>query len=332
MTTTPQLRSARFRAEREDDWRKLERLIRRVERQSLRALDFNETRELARLYRQALNSLSLARDISLDRNLLEYLEVLSARAYLAVYAAPDTLSGLLYRLFVIGIPNAVRRSGIALLLAFLAMALGAVAGYLLFMDDPGWYRVLVPQSLGDVRGPNASVRELRDVIYDSQQPAMERLASFASFLFSHNTRIAILVFSLGVLACAPAFGLTFYNGLLLGAFFGLHVDRGLGYDIFAWLSIHGVTELSAIIVACAGGVHLGLGVLFPGELRRRDALRHRGRDAVKLAILAAVMLVVAAILEGFFRQTVQGPEARIMIGWGVGFLWVLYFTFVGRRA
>ena len=42
------------RAEREEDWRRLERLVARVERKSLRSLNFDETRELAGLYRQAL--------------------------------------------------------------------------------------------------------------------------------------------------------------------------------------------------------------------------------------------------------------------------------------
>lgn len=326
------IRSARFRAERESDWRRLEYLVDKVERRSIRALDFFETRELAGLYRQALNSLSLAREISLDKNLLDYLEVLSARAYLAVYAVPDSLSGLVSRLFAKGIPRAMRRCWLALVLGFLAMALGAITGYVLFVDDPLWYNTFVPQSMGDTRGLNSTAEQLRAVIYDDTTPAMERLASFASFLFSHNTRIAIFVFALGVFACVPSFALTFYNGLMLGAFWGLHQDRGLGYDIFAWLSIHGVTELSAIIVACAGGFQLGLAVLFPGDRRRIDAIREEGRDAVKLAILAAVMLIVAAILEGFFRQTVQDPVNRIVIGWGFGLFWLSYIILAGRRA
>ena len=96
----------------------------------------------------------------------------------------------------------------------------------------------------------------------------------------------------------------------------------MAYDAFAWLSIHGVTELSAICIACAGGVQLGLAVLMPGQMTRKDALRIRGRDATKLLILAAVMLLVAAILEGFFRQLVQSAELRLLIGWGIGGLWV----------
>lgn len=330
MSDAPTLRSARFRAERESDWRALDALITRVETKSLRDLSFEETRQLSQLYRQTLNSLSLAREISLDRNLLDYLETLGARAYLAVYAPQDSLRGLITRLLTRGIPRAVRRSALPLFLGFLSMALGTATGYMLFLDDPSWYNAFVPTSVGDQRGLSSSVEQLRSVIYDDGGTPLDRLGAFASFLFSHNTRIAIFVFALGALACFPSFLLTYYNGLMLGAFYGLHEDRGLGYDIFAWLSIHGVTEISAICVACAGGFQLGLAVLFPGKMRRADALREKGRDAVKLAILAAIMLLVAAILEGFFRQTVQDPETRLAIGWGMGVFWVAYCLFAGR--
>jgi uncharacterized membrane protein SpoIIM required for sporulation len=158
------------------------------------------------------------------------------------------------------------------------------------------------------------------------------LTAFATTLFSHNTQVAILVFALGVFYTVPSFVLTFYNGMVLGAFVALFVDAGLGYDIFAWLSIHGVTELSAICIACAGGFHLGMALLLPGKHTRRDALRINGRDATKLLILAGIMLFAAAILEGFFRQLVQSAELRLIIGWGIGLLWVLWLTLSGRDA
>ncbi|MEM9429830.1 MAG: stage II sporulation protein M, partial [Pseudomonadota bacterium] len=80
------LRSARFRSEREAGWTRLDALVTKVERRGLARLDYDEAEELAGLYRNTVNALSLAREISLDRALLTYLEALAARAYLAVYA------------------------------------------------------------------------------------------------------------------------------------------------------------------------------------------------------------------------------------------------------
>ncbi|MEO1491752.1 MAG: stage II sporulation protein M [Pseudomonadota bacterium] len=324
------IRSTRFRAEREADWQRLEKIVAQTERSGVRSLGFDDARDLAVLYRQAMNSLSVAREISLDKSLLDYLEALCSRAYLAVYAPQESLGGLFRRLFVYGIPQAMRRSAIPLLLGFLAMGLGALTGYMLFLDDNTWYNTFMPEGLAGGRGLSSSREDLLSVIYQDDTSALDELGAFASHLFSHNTTIAMFAFALGVFVCLPSFALCAYNGLILGVFVALHVDRGIGMDIFGWLSIHGVTELSAICIATAGGFRLGLAVLFPGNLRRRDALRREGRDAVKLAIMAAIMLFAAGLLEGFGRQLVQDLDTRLMIGWGVGALWLSWILFSGR--
>ena len=276
MSNEAAIRSTRFRSEREADWKRLDDIVTRTERSGVRALSFEDARDLAVLYRQAMNSLSVARSISLDKSLLDYLEALCCRAYLAVYAPQDTLGGLIGRTLVYSIPQAMRRSAIPLLLGFLAMFLGAVTGYLLFFEDNTWYNTFMPGSLAGGRGINSSAEQLLSVIYDDGHGALDQLGQFAAYLFSHNTRIAIFAFSLGVMVCLPSFALAAYNGLILGVFYALHVDRGIGWDLFGWLSVHGVTELSAICIATAGGFRLGLAVLFPGPLRRRDALRKEG--------------------------------------------------------
>lgn len=323
------LRSARFRAEREADWRLLETLVSKAERRGLQRMDYAAARDLAASYRRATTSLAIAREISLDRALLDYLEALTARAYLCVYAPQERLGGLVRRFFLTSAPQALRRSWLFILIGFACMGLGGLTGYLLYLEDPSWYFVFLPPELAGGRSPDATTSYLRSVIY-SNDPDTTGLGAFATFLFSHNTRIAIFVFGLGVFVCVPAIALTFYNGLGLGAMMALHVDRGLGWDMGGWLSIHGVTELSAICIACAGGIQMGAAMLFPGDLSRRDALQRAGRDAVKLALVAAIMLVVAAILEGFFRQIVQDMTARYAIGWGVGALWLAWVVLTGR--
>lgn len=329
MADSDLIRSARFRKEREADWRRLERLVEQAERQGLQRMNFAAARDLAALYRQATTSLAIAREISLDRALLAYLEALTARAYLSVYAPQERLGGLITRFFARSAPQAMRRSWLFIAIGFLCLGLGVLAGYQLYLENPAWYHVFMPPELAGGRGPGSTTDDLRRVIYD-ESPEASGLGAFATHLFSHNTRIAIFVFGLGVFLCAPAILLTFYNGLLLGAFYALHVERGLGMDLGGWLSIHGVTELSAICIACGGGIQLGAAILFPGERTRSAALYEAGRDAVKLALVAALMLVAAALLEGFGRQLVQDMSTRYMIGWGIGLCWLGWFVFGGR--
>lgn len=330
MSDSETIRSLRFRQSREADWRKLEGLLETVEKRGLSGLDFSQADELSLLYRQAMNSLSLAREVSLDKALLDYLGSLCVRSYLAVYAPRETLSGLVARFFRSSAPRALRRSWVALLVAFFLMLAGGLAGFWLTASDPSWYYAFVPGGLGGQRGPEASEEMLRSVLYSQTPVSLERLASFSTSLFAHNTQVAIFSYALGVIAGLPAGFLMFYNGTILGAFFAIHDAKGLSGDLFGWISIHGVTEIPALIIAAAGGLRLGGAVLFPGNMSRSLALRRAGRDSVKLAIIAAIMLLVAGILEGIFRQLITDLATRVIIGWGIGALWLAWFVLAGR--
>lgn len=327
---TDLLRSARFRKEREPAWTRAETLVAKAEH-GVAHMTYAEVLELSDLYQQVVNALSVARAISMDAALLAYLEALSARAYLVIHAPQESLSGLVGKLLRVDIPQTVRRSWLAILIAFMALALGAVTAGVLVARDPSWFYTFVPPGLGDGRTPDASTEYLRSTLFGTEGNEGEALSTFASFLFTHNTQIAILIFAIGIFALIPSFVLTFYNGLMMGAFWAAFARHGLGYEVTGWLSIHGVTELSAVVMACAGGAQMGLAVINPGDLTRRAALKERGRDAVRLFGLAAIMLVAAAVIEGFFRQIIQSTEARLVIGWGIGGLWAAWLGLSGRR-
>ncbi len=324
------LRSVRFRREREGGWSRLEALLIRAEKSGLTSLSFEEAQDLTATYRQTVNSLSVAREISLDQALLAYLENLTARAYLVIYAPQASIRHLFGKLIIYGIPQAFRRSIPAILISMGFMLLGGLIGYTLVMGDGSWYYTFVPGSLAGGRDPSSTRAALEATIYGTDDALLDSLGSFAAQLFSHNTAVAILMFSFGVFWAVPTIALMVYNGTVIGAFFAIFAKHGLGWDVFAWLSIHGVTELSAICIAAAGGLLLGQAVLLPGQLTRSDALRHQGRDATKLLILAAIMLVAAALIEGFLRQLVQSPSLRLTIGWGIGACWLAWLMLSGR--
>ena len=331
LVDTDLIRSARFRKEREGDWKRLGVLLVRVEKRGLEELSFQEASELTALYRQSMNSLSLAREISLDNALLEYLQNLCARAYLAVYAPRNSIMNVVGRFFTASGPQAVRRSWLAILLVFIFMAFGVFVAYWLTKADSSWYYSFVGSGYSGGRGPEASEQALRNILYSTDRTNLDQLAAFSTRLFTHNTQVSIFAFALGIMAGLPTAFLMFYNGTILGAFFAIHEAKGLGWDLFGWLSIHGVTELTAILMAGAGGIRLGGAVLFPGSFSRAQALRDAGRDAVKLAIIAAIMLIVAGLLEGFGRQLVTDFWVRVSVGWGIGVLWLAWFLLAGRQ-
>src|SRR5215510_9019784 len=128
-----ELKSHRFRAEREADWRRLETLLNRVERRSARRASTAELLEIPVLYRQALSSLSVARSISLDQSLIAYLESLCTRAYFFVYGTRTTLLKRVIAFFARDWPRAARELWVETAIAVALTVLGAAVAYVLTM-------------------------------------------------------------------------------------------------------------------------------------------------------------------------------------------------------
>ena len=125
--------------------------------------------------------------------------------------------------------------------------------------------------------------------------------------------------------------LLIFNMALLGAMLFVFVEAGLGYEFVAWLSIHGTTELGAILLAGAAGIHVGRAMVFPGPQSILAAAQGAGLRAAQVMAGATIMLVVAGLLEGFMRQLVGDPQARLAIGGAMLAFWCLYFAGMRRR-
>jgi uncharacterized membrane protein SpoIIM required for sporulation len=325
------LKSIEFRREREASWTELETLVERVEKKGIGSLAPAELARLPVLYRAALSSLSVARAISLDKNVIDYLESLTGRAYFVVYGAKRHLRDAIADFFLYRFPVTVRRLRWHVALSAALVILGVVTGWALTGADENRFYSFVDAEVAQGRGPTASTEELREVLYHEESGA-GALTHFASFLFTHNSRVTMLAFALGFLIGLPSLYFMFVNGLILGAFAALYDGRGLTVDFWGWVLPHGVTELTAMIFGGAGGLVLGHALLFPGPLPRVDNLARRGREAGMLVIGAVVMLLIAGLIEGIFRQTVQSVPVRYAVAGGSAVVWLLYFGLVGRGA
>ncbi|QEN86773.1 stage II sporulation protein M [Labrys sp. KNU-23] len=326
------LRSAEFRRGREESWRELEDLVARVEKRGINGVSADELQKMPLLYRSALSSLSVARSIALDRNLLRYLEALTLRAYLVVYGPRTSLLAGLGHFFRYGFPDAVRRAGWHILIAFAAMALGIAAGFVLVNSEAEWFNAIVPDGLAGGRGPSASAEYLRSVLFAPWDGFKNSFIVFANYLFQNNSMVAILSFGVGFMAGVPTLLLLVYNGLIVGAFLAIHYQRGLLIDCIGWLSIHGVTELGAFILCGAAGLVVAEKIIFPGRYSRLEALAIHGRQAAIIACGAVAMLFIAGFIEGGLRQLINVTSWRFAFAAVTAVLWGVYFLYCGKAS
>lgn len=320
--------ASRFRAAHEADWERLERLVKRMEKRSIRALSDDDILALPLLYRTTLSSLAVARDTSLDRGLILYLEQLSTRAYFQIYGVQTSVWSQLAHFFARGWPQAVQSLWRETLVCALLMTASAVVAFLLVRSDPSWFFGIIPESLAGGRDPSASAESLRRTLYDRHD---DMLATFATYLFTHNSQIAIFAFALGFAFAVPTILLILYNGLMLGAFFAVFAAKGLAFNLGGWLAIHGTTELFAIAIAGAAGVRIGTAIAFPGRDTRTESAVRAGRSAALAMAGTVIMLAVAGLLEGIGRQTIVDDSSRYMIGAAMLAGWLAYFYMPRRK-
>lgn len=317
------LRSDRFRIDREADWQRLEAIVTRMEKGRLRGISDEDLLALPGLYRTVASSLSIARETSLDAATLAYLEALVQRAWFVVYGPRSSLTEWLRSFLGGGWSAAVRGIWVDIVVALAVMVAGVAVGWLLVAHDPDWYFALMSRDMAGARVPGATPEALRATLFGESE--RDGMSVFAAQLFSNNAQVSILAFALGFAFGIPTLLLLVHNLALLGAMGWLYHGAGLLTDFAGWICVHGTTELFAILLAGAAGLHIGRALAFPGNRPVLQATAEAGRRAALVMTGVVLMLVVAALLEGFARQLVDDTFGRFAIG---GFMlagWCAYF-------
>ncbi|MEP3421417.1 MAG: stage II sporulation protein M [Erythrobacter sp.] len=317
------LRSDRFRLEREGDWTRLEEIVVSMEKGGLRRVDDEDLLALPTLYRTAASSLSVARETSLDAATLNYLESLVQRAWFQVYGPRKGFFSWFREFLFGGWSRAVREIWLDICIALFVMVAGAIVGWLLVVQDTDWYYRLVSIQMADTRVPGAS----KDVLLETLEVTenADGLSTFAASLFSNNAGVCILAFALGFAFGVPSLMLLVHNMAMLGAMLWLFAEAGLMTEFSAWLSVHGTTELFGILLAGAAGLHIGRSMAFPGDRSVLEAASESGRRSAVVMVGVVIMMVIAALLEAFPRQLVEGAQSRFIIGGSFLAFWLAYF-------
>ncbi|MHB8152762.1 MAG: stage II sporulation protein M [Vulcanimicrobiaceae bacterium] len=314
----------RFVESRRPSWERLDALLERFARKGGGCLSAEEVGELGPLYRHAAADLAYARGASYDTPLIDMLNRLVARAHARVYAhnaTPETNAILAF--FSTTFPREFRRSigyiGICTLLTIAC----AIVSYVVISNRPGDAFALLPTALISPE-IHKSLHNSNFAFNETNSPAV------AAQIVTNNIRVAFLAFAGSATLGILTIWVIIQNGLMLGGVGALFTRAGFGYGFWATIAPHGFIELTAIQVAGAAGLLIAAGVLYPGDLRRRDALVINARRAGTLILGVAAMLSVAATIEGFFSPLRLPANLRIGFGLMTAVALVAYFALAGR--
>ena len=309
-------------------WTELERMVGKLEAEPNLRMDLGHLQRFHFLFERTTADLGKITTFSSEPETRRYLENLVARAYGEIHETRQRqhrLSPLAW--FLQTLPQTFRRHIRAFWFSMAITLAGCAFGGFALALDPESKPVLMPFShlMGD---PAKRVAE-------EERATTDRLAgrktSFSAFLMTHNTKVSIFTFGLGMTWGVGTMIMLFYNGVILGAVAVDYVGAGQTKFLLGWLLPHGVIEIPAILIAGQAGLLLALALIGWG---RRTPLKTRLRevspDLATLIIGVALLLVWAGLVEAFLSQYHEPVIPYVAkIAFGVVEL-ILLFLFLAR--
>ncbi len=289
---------AKMMEQRQKQWAELEQLCDALELSGKDRKDGAAgISRFATLYRAACADLALGDSYQLPPATVTYLHRLVARAHNRLYRAsridPGTWADTIFRVA----PRQIFDDACVRVAAILFFGLFTLATYLGANEDlfPGFVERVVGESQ----------IEMMENMYD--QPingSLNHYVTMAGFYIMHNTGIGLQCFAFGVLIIPCLFKLAF-NAISLGAVFGYMAreDSSGGDNFLHFVTAHGPFELTAIALAGAAGLRLGVGLFRTGGLTRVRSLRESAIKAVPIMAASACLFFLAAFTEGFISPS-----------------------------
>jgi uncharacterized membrane protein SpoIIM required for sporulation/uncharacterized RDD family membrane protein YckC len=320
--------AARFVARKRERWDEFQHLAERAGADGLDNFAAHELPDFAARYREVAADLARARTYGCDEGTRSRLERLAAAGHNALYREERSTWRRIWEVLARECPAAIVAARSYVLVAFLCFAAPAAAGYLLLRQDPALAAEVLPEVMLR-RAEAGAARQAEGKRY--VDVAAEDRPLMASGIISNNVRVAISCFAGGIFLGVGSLIMLGFNGLAIGASAGHFANAGLLGYLLEFILGHGLLELFAIWVAGAAGFLLGRSVVAPGDLLRADALVLSGRRAVRMVGGAAVLLVVAGLIEGFVSAGTGGVAVRAAAS-ALSLVFLAIYLLNGRQA
>jgi uncharacterized membrane protein SpoIIM required for sporulation len=280
-------------ATRKENWSRLETLVQQVETSSLKTLSSADLREFGLLYRQAAADLSAVRADEAARTLEAYLNRLVSRAHNHIYSGDRMNLSSVWNFLSRGYPRIFRRLLPYTAVAFAIFLAGALLGTLLTVARPQFmHAMLGPQMIDKI--------EHHQMWTDSILTAKPQESSL---IMTNNIAVCFYTYAGGILAGLGTILLMFTNGMSIGVITTACTQNHMALSMASFVAAHGALELPSIFISGGAGLRLASGLLFPGMLRRRDALALAGAESIRLLSGTIPLLIIAGILEAFLSPT-----------------------------
>lgn len=311
-----------FLKDRTGQWKRFEYMLSRHTQTGGRKMRSKEVLEYSRLFRELSNDLAIIRSRGWGEQLESYLNSLVARGHNLFYSAPPGGLRTVAKFLASGFPNLFRKYLGYMLAGTLLFYVPLIITWVLVQNNPDVGPLFVPKASLD----GARMMYAYDPDEVDAQPNDSR-AEMGGFYVWNNVGIAFRCYVGGIMCGIITVYLMVFNGAAIGTTAGYVIAGGGSKSFLSFVISHGSFELTAICIAGGAGLMLGNAILHPGQRTRQEALRVIGFESVKLALGAGAMLLIAAVIEGFWSPP-NGIHSSVKFVVG-GVLWAAVFAYLG---
>lgn len=282
----------------------------------------NDPDEMAKRFTHLVDDLSYARTFYPYSNIVRFINSLASGIFLSIYKNRKEKKNLIALFFAIELPLIIRKHHRTLMVSLLCFLLFTLMGVFSATIDQTFVRAVLGDGYVDMTERNIANGDPFGVYKDSNEFFM-----FVRIAFN-NISVAFNCFVLGITLGIGTLYQLFKNGLMLGVFEYLFFHHGLGFQSLLVIFVHGILELSAIVIASGAGLIIGNSILFPASFSRIESLKRGAKDAVKILVALIPVFVVAALFESYVTRYTEMPlwSSLLILGFSLTFiLW--YFVF-----
>lgn len=277
---------------------------------------------MARDFIQLVDDLAYAKTYYPTSRVTRYINALASRIYLRIYQNRREDSNRLVKFFRYDVPLTIAKHHRVIGFCAFVFILFYLLGYLSARYDEGFTREVMGNSYVNMTESNIEKGNPFGV-YQSGNAFLSWLG-----IMVNNVRVALLMFVKGIFLGIFSLKDLISNSMMVGVFHYMFAAKGLGVAFLFAVMIHGLLELTAIVIACAAGVIMGTSYLFPGTQSRLKALQQGTKDGVKIIVGLIPVFGIAAFFEGFITGLYKMPLALNILLLGSSAAFIIWYFIV----
>jgi uncharacterized membrane protein SpoIIM required for sporulation len=278
--------------------------------------------EMATDFTQLVDDLAYAKTFYPSSKVTQFINAEASRIYLNIYKNRKEESNRLLTFWKYDLPLTIRKHHGTMLFSLVVFLIFLAIGFFLSRQD----ETITRSVLGDgyVETTQSNIEKGNPFgIYESGNPILMWLR-----IMINNIQFSLRVFTMGLFCGIPTLYDLARTGVMVGVFDELFAGNGLGVQFFLVVFVHGMLELTAIVLTGGAGLVLGQSFLFPGTIRRLDAFKKGAKDGVKIMVGLMPVFALAAFFEGLFTRLYNDISALTILIVVASTLFVIWYFII----